>query len=393
MNFVDNLSLSCGLKSSKPTIERAFFPVVPEKYITFHSEDHQSKQWNHLQEFINLIRPYLQKKEISIIELGWNKEPLHNIDISLKNIDPRNTAYVLEKSILHVGVENFLTQLSSFYDTPCVSLYSNTSPDVFGPMWGDKEKYRSWCIEPSREHFKPSYLGHEDPKSINSIDAESVAAKCLDILNIPHELSAISIIHMGEAFHAPCLEAVPDFSPAPDFHPKSLINLRLDYHFDETLIPAFANNRNISIISDKPVNVSILKHVSPALNSIFLKIDETFDLDYIEAVKSLGKPLSLILKDGADASLTRSKFFDFNIDEELKKEKKDLDFCSKICDTTRYKSSKVIFSKGKKYSSRAAFLSGISAHENELIIDDPYFWAESQYMKLYNIDDKENSKD
>ncbi len=392
MNFIENLSLHSGLRRSTPLINPAFFPVVAEKYITFHTEDHQSKQWDHLQEFINLIKPYLDKEGIEIIELGWNKEAISNINLSAKNLDPKNCAYILEKSMLHVGVENFITQLSSFYDIPCVSLYSNTSPDVFSPSWGDMKKYRQWCIEPCRDKFKPSYSGNENPKSINTIPAEKVAAKCLDILGIPHDLSRVSILHIGEGFHATCLEVVPDFIPSPEFFPRSVVNIRMDYYFDEAQIPHFANNRKVSIISDKPVNIGLLRQLSPSIQALFFKIDENFDEEYISQVKSLARPLSLILSQGADPSSTKYKFFDMKVETESKKTKKDLDIADKICDTTRYKSSKMIFSKNKQYSSKAAFQKGIPTTDDQKIIDDPVFWEESQYMKLYNIDDKENTK-
>lgn len=391
MNFVENLSLHSGLVSSSPSINECFFPVVAEKYITIHTEDHQSKQWDHLQEFINLIRPYLSKQNIKIVELGWNKEPIANIDVAAKNLDPRNSAYILQRSMAHIGVENFLTQLASFYDIPCLSLYSNTSPDVYGPAWGDKEKYKEWIIEPDRSKFKPSYSGQEHPKSINTICAEVVAHKLLNLLGIENTFGSVEVIYTGEGFHATCLEAVPDFTPDSSFYPNSVVNLRLDYHFEESQIPAFASNRKISIVSDKPVNTALLRQVSPSIKALFLKINESFDPEYIKQLQGLGRPLSLILAEDADISVTRNKFFDTKIEAEEKKSKKDLDICTKICDDTRYKSSKMIWSKGKQYSSKAALLQGIPTHEDQKIIDTPEFWAESQYVKLYNIHDKKET--
>ena len=387
MNFLENLSLSSGLVVSRPVINSCFFPIVPDKYITIHTEDHQSKQWDHIQEFVNIIKPYLAQKDIGLVELGWNKEGIQNLDACAKNIDPKNCAYILERSLLHVGVENFITQLSSFYDVPCVSLYSNTSPDVFSPMWGDVDKYRKWCIEPPRDKSTPSYSGQEQPKSINLIPAEVVAGKCLDILGIKHDLDKISVLHMGDACHATCLEALPNFSPSPDFHPRSVINMRMDYYFDEAALAQFANNRKISIVTNKRINLALLRELSPAIEAIFIKVDESFDLEYLNQVKSIGRPLMLMLGLEADPSTTRHKFFDFKIETEERKIKKDLDICDQICDTTRYKSSKMIFSNKKQYSSKAALDQDIPTHEDQLIIDSPEFWEESQYMKLYNIDD------
>ena len=82
-----------------------------------------------------------------------------------------------------------------------------------------------------------------------------------------------------------------------------------------------------------------------------------------------------------------------NLDFAKNAVKKDLDICDKICDTTRYKSSKMIFSKGKQYSSKAALRENSPTHDDEKIIDSKCFWEESQYMKLYNIHDKKDTKD
>ena len=113
MNFIENLSLSSGLQARRPVLSESFFPVVSERYITIHTENHQSKQWDHLQEFIDLIKPILKKENIQIIELGWNKVPLGNIDFSIKQADPKQAAYIISKSLLHLGVENLLVIMVS----------------------------------------------------------------------------------------------------------------------------------------------------------------------------------------------------------------------------------------------------------------------------------------
>lgn len=392
MNFIENLSLSSGLKSRKPFLVENFFPVVPDHYITLHTENHSSKQWDHIQEFIDTIKPFLAKKNIKIIELGWNDLSLNNIDYSIKNTDPRNTAYIISKSMLHVGVENFLTQLSSHYDVPCVSLYSNTSPEVFAPAWGSKLDYRSNCIFPHLPNHKPTYMGEENPKTINKIPPEMVLSKCLDALNISHDFNKREVLHMGPASHAKCLEVVPDFSPSPSFFPQSIVNVRMDYYFDEAPLETLASNRKISIVFDKPVNLSLIKRLSPNIEALFIRMNDSFDENYIKGIQSLGRQTVFILPHHLKDSDIRTKFFDIKIVSEEKKEKKDLDNHEKICDTTRYKSSKMIFSKNKEYPTKAAWKAGLETAENQTVIDTDDFWEESDYIKLYNIHDKENSE-
>ena len=392
MNFIENLSLSSGLKSNQPSLQENFFPVVPKNYITIHTENHASKQWDHIQEFIDLIRPFLSGKDIKIIELGWNDVPLNNIDYSIKKTDPRNAAYILSKSMLHIGVENFLTQLSSFYNIPCVSLYSNTSPDVFPLMWASDKNYKQASLVPDIKDFKPTYTGEENPKTINKIAPETALSNALDLLGIEHDFGNKEVLYMGPACHAKCLEVIPDFSPNQSFFPQSILNIRMDYHFDESPLEALASNRKISIVFDKPIGLELLRRLSPNIEALFVKINDSFDEGYIKGLKSLGRQTVFILDSNLENSDIRSRFFDLKIIPEEKKKKKDLDNHEKICDTTRYKSSKMIFSKGKEYPTKAAWEADLVTSQNQTVIDSDNFWEESDYIKLYNIHDKENAK-
>ena len=95
--------------------------------------------------------------------------------------------------------------------------------------------------------------------------------------------------------------------------------------------------------------------------------------------------MSLLGQPDADLGSLRLKFFDWHVEEEIKKTKKDLDKSIEICDTTRYKSSRILFSRGERYSSKAAYDKKIKSHEDQLIIDNPVFWEECDNFKLYNI--------
>lgn len=390
MNFVESLGLSSGLKVSRPSIQESFFPIVPDRYITFHTENHQSKQWDHFQEWINLIKPYLDKKGIALVELGWNEVKFSGQNSALKNIDPKHAAYILRHSLLHVGPENFLIQLASFYKKPLVALFSNTPIDYARPLWGDhddKQKNRECLIEAPRMGTKPSFANEEHPKSINAISAEEVASRTLDLLGIPNGIDSVIPFYIGDIYHTACVEVVPDFAPDANFFPRSLVNVRLDYDFNEQLLTAIASNRKVSLISDKKINLNLIRQISPNIEAFFFKIDEDFDLDYLKAIQRLGKPITTLSKPSCNLSATRLKFFDWKIEEEVIKEKKDLDNHEEICDTTRYKSTKMLFSKGKQYSSKAAWDQQVETHENQMVLDCPDFWSESHHFKLYNIND------
>ena len=69
---------------------------------------------------------------------------------------------------------------------------------------------------------------------------------------------------------------------------------------------------------------------------------------------------------------------------QIKNQKKDLDKAEKICDNTKYKNSRIIFSGGQKFFSKAAWQRGIQGDNSTNVIDCPEFWEELNTLKIYN---------
>ena len=384
MHFVKNMSNSFGLKSKKPHIEESFFPVSPEKYITISTENHQSKQWDHFQEYINLIKPFLNKNNIQIVEVGANKVNLQSV-ISLKNITtPNQWSFIIKNSLCHIGPENFISSLAAYHNVPSISLYSNTTPDYSNPSWARKN-YKTDIIESITQNKIPSFAASENPKTINQISAEEVAEKTLSRLSIKHDFLKYDVFHIGAVYHISNIEVIPDFVPQPNFFPNALINVRLDYYFNTETLAHFANGRKISLISEREVAQEKLNAIKPNIDNLFFKVDESFDIKYAKDLKQQGFKVELVVKKGADISNTRLKFFDWNVSEEQTSSKKSIDNQTKICDTTRYKSSKMVFSKKGQFSSKICFDKNIPVHDHQMIIDEDDFWNYSHHYKLYNL--------
>ena len=209
------------------------------------------------------------------------------------------------------------------------------------------------------------------------------------MLNINNEFNKFDVFYTGSNYHYKLIEIVPDFTPDDNFFPRSLLNIRMDYLFNQENIIPFANKRKISIVSDKEIDIELLLKIKPSLEKLFLKVDQDSNEDYAKKIKAHNIPMELVCKDGCDLSKTRLKFFDWKVPEEMNKSKKDLDIPEDLCDTTRYKSSKHIFSKDGKFSSRSAYEKGIKSHEDQLIIDDAVFWKDHEHYKLYNLNKNE----
>jgi len=385
MNFIESLSLSTGLKIDKPFIDDSFFPIVAEKYITFCTEGHSSKQWDHFQEYIDLIFPIIEKNNIKIVEIGSNKKVFSKVTNLKGATNENHWSYIIKKSMLHIGPENLISQLCSLYNIPFIAFFSNTSPEYASPSWS-KPSPDQIFIKGYKDGESPSFAGEESPKTINNISAEEVANKTLNILGLDNDLGKFNIINIGQSYHQKLVEVVPDFIPDESFFPRSLINIRMDFEFNESALPSFASKRKISIISDKEVKTDIIMHLKPSIQMFYFKVDELSDFNYIKNLKDNGIAMTLIAKDTADISLTRLRFFDYKVEEDFKTTKKDLDNIEKICDTTRYKSSKTIFSKDGEFSSKSSYDKKINKHSDQLIIDNKDFWEDLHHFKLYNLE-------
>lgn len=385
MHFVDSLSLFSGLKSTRPFIEESFFPVAWEKYITISTENHQSKQWDHFQEYINLILPLLKKENIGIVEIGKNNVQINGVSILKGATNENHWSFIVKNSLLHIGPENFIASLAAFHDTPLVCLFSNTSPEYAAPNWIDDSTSEKTFVTPQINKHKPSFSSQEADKTINKINAEEVAANTLNHLNIKHDYNKYSIINTGPLYHHKTIEVIPNFNPSPTFFPKSLINIRLDYHFNLNRILAFANQRKLAVVSDREIDIELLMQIKPNLENIFFRIDESSNVEYYDLIRKNNFNATLIAKESADVSKTRFEFFDWQVSEDNKIEKKSLDNFEKICDTSRYKSSKLIFSKEGQFSSKSAYDKKIKSHDGQIIIDDDDFWNESDHYKIYNL--------
>ena len=222
------------------------------------------------------------------------------------------------------------------------------------------------------------------PKTINTIYPERVSEQILDFLKIPHNLTPLEPFFIGEKYGSSCLEVVPDFVPDPTFLAQTLINVRMDYHFDEDNLLALANNRKISIIFDQPINLDKLKLIKGSLNHFFYFVTLDTDAQYLKDLQKLGIPITLLYKGVEEISQIRLHLLDMIVEEVEEKTLEKLDNKEKVDDSTYYKSAKALFSNGKEYSSKAAWKRGVPAKQEQKIINCPEFWEEIDHFKLYN---------
>ena len=202
-------------------------------------------------------------------------------------------------------------------------------------------------------------------------------------ISVPPQLLEFTPISCGALSHSPCVEVVPDFEPNPEFCPRTLLNIRLDYGFNESFLLHFANNRKITLVSDSPVSLPLVRQIRPAIEHFFYHVSPESDLSYLSSIKNLGIPITLFGKPDHEIDSTRFHLFDWSINEIPSLSKKNLDKSVNICENTYFQSSKSLYSKGIEYPCKLFWEKGIKKEKYNKIIDTDSFWDELEHYKLY----------
>jgi hypothetical protein len=381
MHLVENFALAAGVKIGKPTIEPLYFPIGGE-YITIHnSSGMESKNYDYYKDVVSIIKPYI--KNIKIIQIGQKGERIIEGTTSLLGeTSLRQAAYLLMNSKLHIGNDSFACHIAGAYETPLVALYGPTHKSTCSPFWGDKEKQA--LLSPDYSSRKPSWAAKEIKKRVNEIFPDNVAMHALNLLKINNKLDLIDPVHLGEDYGRSIIDVVPNFTGKLNAHKDSIINLRLDYGGDCKTASYWLSSYKCVAFINKPEHISFLKEHKGNIKRISVTLNDSFTEGHMEEIDSINAKASLSYEDEATISDMRIKFFGLNIAGASRGSKKRLDFPAKICDTTLYKSSLMLFSNGKIYPCKAALDRGKESKTEQTTIEDPSFYQQSKYFKIYN---------
>tara|TARA_R110002020_G_scaffold133235_3_gene297334 strand:+ start:32793 stop:34001 length:1209 start_codon:yes stop_codon:yes gene_type:complete len=392
-HIAEEYAKSLGVRIGQPKITSHFYPVISEKFITFHTNDKKSpaRHYDNWNLVIKMLKPYLSEQGIDVIQIGGKDDPIiKECDFHLLDCSFKQMIYVIGMSKLHLGIDSLPVHIASALDKKIVSLYSNLFPECSGPIWGKNSETK--LLSPNFNEIKPSFSNNESVKRINEIKPEEIVCSTLDLLKIDHDLNNYQTLNIGAHFNNKIIEAIPN-SPAPEgFLQKSLINLRCDYGISDEGLASWLNFR-VNLMTSKKINLNFLQRYAPNIIAMTLFVeDENFDQEYLNHLDSMNIKYSLICRDNSKISSIRFEFFDWVIEEYKKYNKKDLDFSKEVCNNTFYHSNKILISNGKKYSCKAACDAGIErTEEDQKIIDNDIFWEEVEHINIYNY--AKNKKD
>jgi hypothetical protein len=392
MNISEKYALECGVKINKPDIDLAYLPLCEENIIVFDTRcKYSDGKYDYFSDVVSLITPFLKENNIEIFQLADDEDTKLASKRCFIKINKKQEAYIIFKSKLLIANQNYSLYFASVLGIPSVGLYSIFESSSVCPVWNRDIQTN---IDSSRDGNLPSY-GHlnESPKTINFISPYIVAKNILDKLNIQNDLDRFELIHLGREFNRKVVEIVPNYTTDEKFLQDQFINLRLDY-IDNMSVEAlnfWIKNRKINIITDKDINLSLILPHKQNIKNITVMISDRISENFLKNCKHLGLSLKIYCNQIDKINEFRFKYLNWDIHED-KPSSLSEDVKNKINSTSKFTSSKILFSSGKMYSSRASFLRNSPLDKlGETVILSKEFEEEQEYFKIYNEREKEST--
>lgn len=381
MHLLERYATSCGVKIGKPFIYDNFFPLPFEKYLCFQPfSKYQSKNYDYWQEVIDIISPYLNEQNIKIIQIGVKDDRQFNNCLYLAGqTNISQAAYIIKNSILHFGADSFAAHIASGYNKKIVAIYSNNNIENVKPYWSEEKDVV--LLKPEGGTIKPSYSAGENPKNINKIKAEDIAKNILNLLNIKYS-KIPKTIYIGEDYQNKTFELILDKLINPSSIPIPNPIIRMDYLFNEQALNVMLKEKRCIIITNKPINIDLLKAFKSNVAQIIYIIEEDNDFNFVKAMKENAIPYNLIsyLKPEI-LNKFKINYMDYGLIFEKTHNTKDKTNIKDI-DNLLYISSKILVSSEGQFKSKFDW---INKNGNK-VIDNEDFWKESSNFLIFQLD-------
>jgi len=382
MNVLEKYSINCGVKISHPAAASSYFPLRDEEYIILDLRNkYPSNIYEVFPDVLAYINSSLKKANIKIYAFNNSESEIVAGTQPFISLTKKQEAYLIKNSLLVVSGDNLSAHYAAAFGVPSLGLYSAYPAACTAPLWGKSHS----SLESDRCGNLPSYGIEENPKTINFIKPEKIAALILEKLKIDHPI-ADETIYIGDHYPIKVVEVIPDHISPPDFLQGRAINLRADYHFDEERIVHWLQGRTVNLLVDRPINLNLLKYFKQNIVQLTVNINDSFSEEYLKSVVALGIKSEIFCEDKARLSDFRFNLFDFDIEESIFKSKKDLDeSLNKFNKNTKFLSGKILLSDGQRYSClEAKKQKNVLTGEPEVVYDTEDFWKELDHYRLFN---------
>lgn len=384
MHVLESIACHDNLKIDLPEIYQKYYPLDKSKYITIDiSEGTKKEKYDYWKIVLDMIYDFLISNEVTIYQIGENKEEHLNSTTSLiGGLDLSQKAYVMRNSLLHLGLNNISSHIASFLGTKTLSLFGSEFVDQAKPYWSNNSNFQGICPE---SELLPSQL--LESNEINKVKPETIAGKIITALGGRFEKQFDSVeigrFFLNRKIESSMSSVIPNIK---QFGIPSLI-CRMDYEFNEKALVTQLGLCPCSIVTSKPIDLKILNLYKKNVLEILYVIDEESDPAFVSGVNKLG------IKMGVSTYLSQEKlnpikmkYMDFpqnitllNI-EKVKKvnlEQKERYF---------YKSNKFILHDGKMFASKSAMKRNQFCENFNPpffpVYDEDDFWVDAEYYYL-----------
>lgn len=379
MHLAEVYAKDLGVKVGTPQFTPHFFPCTFESYITIHNGNKvPSKEYSYWRDVIRIIKPELQSRGIKICQIGTPEESqIHGVDARFNTGTLKQAGFLIQGSLLHVGIDSVPVHLASSLDIPSVSIYAHTYMGTCSPLWNKNSK--AITLESHRDGNKPSFSLTENPKTIDLIKPEQVASAIFEQLNIvPSEIQ--KTLFIGDKYNHQCVDVILN-EPVPVLLPENSV-IRMDLIHNEKYLKDLLSRQNerVLIKTIKPINKETLNLYRDKIAGI-VYFTNSFNPKFVEEVKLFGIQMTLVCSDINELKKQRIKFIDYEVnhfDEKAFIESKKKEIKQKIKGDVQYNTDKFYLVGNKKILNLAEVkkICGLKYTDDDFFID-------SDHMMIY----------
>lgn len=389
MHLLEAYALQCGAKIDKSFIYESYFPMPVEKFITFQAQSKMdAKDYDYWQDVLNMIAPVLSKAGIHILQVGGRNEFGYQRTIDIRGqTNFHQLAYVLRRSLLHLGPDSLGVHIASHFDVPIVGLYSVSMKEVSGPHFGNQDKQIIFECYRRVGNKKASFAAQESPKSINSVKPEEVAAAVFKLLGIEFEIP-IETVHVGSRYSFRVVRELIPNQPIMLPQPDAPVEIRYDLSPNDTILGHHLSYlKKAVILTDRAIRLDLLQRFKPNIATLVYRITENDDIDFVAKVVSLGINVILVSELSEEILAPKKiKFYEYGKIHPLPKPKPaDVEELRKNVENLYFRSSKIIASGQHSFGSHAHVLADKhlqNDHEYIKVIDSPKFWDDLDFYTI-----------
>lgn len=388
MNLIELYALTAAKKINKIYTFEKYYPLPFNNYIVLQNQSKASKNYAYWRSVLDLLYPILNSKGIRIVQVGAPGEVPLNHCYPTFGANWGQLEYLISHSKLVLTTDSVSAHLGGRYDLPIVDLVSNNFSECVRPYFGDRAK--QIILEPDRTNKLPSFSLDEGPNpQINEIKPEDIVAAVCKLLNLDFPFTN-KTIYRGIKFNSNVIfETIPNQAIQLQSLGIDSILVRMDYLFNEQALVQQLQFGNASIITDKPINIDILKQFRPRIRELVYFVDNNHNPEFVKEIRKIGLNLILISElPPEQLNPIKLHYMDIGVinpKPQITKENIET-LKGKDTGTLYYQSNKFTLGAGKIYQSKAAWLQDKPLNslkfEFQPVIDSPDFWNESESFWL-----------